>query len=215
MTTVDVAFQNLDGDGLPTQGGDVVLTCEAPHDKAALVERLGKMEHWFPALNYRMTASWRPRFPLVERRRILAHRSSSQPPSPRRDILITTLLIDGREVSFISGHAVNSAWAPFWKRTTFRTERRELWHEWHRALRNAVIDEHRKNRLVVVTIDGNRPGRWRIAGLRVVWKHGPDRVLVSEGIRCLQTWVGPRTGNGRVTHPSIRVRLSIPAPKEK
>lgn len=210
MTTVDVVFQNLDSDGLPTQTGDVVLTCEAPHDKAALVERLGKMEHWFPERNYRMTASWRPRFELVDARRILAHRSSMRPPSPRRDILITTLLIERDEVSFISGHAVNSAWAPFWKRTTFRPERRELWHEWHRALRQAVREEQGKGRHVVVAIDGNRPGRWSLLGMRVVWKHGPDRILVSGGIRCLQTWVGPRTGNGRVTHPSIRVRLALP-----
>jgi len=209
-TTVDVAFQNLDGDGLPTQSGDVVLTCEAPHDKTALTERLHGYENWFPERNYRMTASWRPRLRLVETQRIMAHRSSSRPPSPRRDILVTTLEIGGREVSFISGHAVNSAWAPRWKPTTFRKERRLLWDVWHRKLRNAVIEEHRKGRLVVVAIDGNRPGRWRVAGLLVVWRHGPDRILVSEGIECLQTWVGPRTGNGRVTHPSIRVRLALP-----
>ena len=210
MTAINVVFQNLDGDGLPTQTGDVILTCEAPHDKAALRERLGKLEHWFPERNYRMTASWRPTFNLVETQRILAHRSSTRPPSPRRDILVTTLEIDGHEVSFISGHAVNSAWAPRWKPTTFRKERRVLWDVWHRKLQNAVIAEHAKGRLVVVTIDGNRPGRWRVAGLTVVWRHGPDRVLVSEGIRCIATSVGARTGNGRVTHPSIRVRLALP-----
>ncbi len=188
----------------------MVLTCEAPYNKDALRERLGKMEHWFPEANYRMTASWRPRLELVETRRILAHRSSMRPPSPRRDILVTTLLIGGEEVSFISGHAVNSAWAPLWKRTTFRTERRTLWDVWHRHLRNAVRDELAKGRAVVVTMDGNRPGRWTLPGLRVVWHHGPDRILVSEGIRCLQAWVGPRTGDGRVTHPSIRVRLALP-----
>jgi hypothetical protein len=207
-TIVDVVFQNLDGDGLPTQTGDVVLTCEAPHDKDALRERLGKMEHWFPEKNYRMTASWRPRFRLVEKRRIKVHKASDEPPSPRRDILVTTLDIDG-ETSLISGHAVNSAWAPRWKRTTFRKERRALWLAWRTELEEAINSERAKGRRVVVVIDGNRSGRWHLIGVRVVWKHGPDRILVSEGIECLQTWTGPRTGNGRVTHPSIRVRLAL------
>lgn len=210
MTTVDVVFQNIDGDGLPTQTGDVVFTCEAPVDKTPLVERLGKLEHWFPKKNYRMTASWKARFPLVEKRRITAHGSDSQPPTPRRDILVTTLLVDRREVSFISGHAVNSAWAPRWKPTTFRKERRVLWNKWRHELGKAVREELAKDRAVVVVIDGNRSGFWRIPGLRVVWHHGPDRVLISDGIRCLQTWAGARTGNGRVTHPSIRVRLALP-----
>lgn len=205
----DVVFQNLDGDGLPTQDGDVVLTCEAPYNKSALRERLGHLEHWFPERNYRMTASWRPRFELVETHRITAHRSTTRPPSPRRDILVTTLRIGGHDVSFISGHAVNSAWAPRWKPTTFRKERRALWHAWRVELEEAINEERIKGRDVVVAIDGNRPGRWRLPGVRVVWRHGPDRVLVSDGIRCAQTWVGARTGNGRVTHPSIRVRLAL------
>lgn len=217
MTEITAVFQNIDGDGLPTLLGDVVGTCEAPYDKRRLKRRLRGRTHFFPKKNYRMTASWfEEKTPLIRRRRIKVHASSKRPPTPRRDIIVLTLAVgpNGVPVSFIFGHAVNSAWAPKDIPTSFRRERMELWLEWADMMTEVIRRELNKGRHVVVMADANksRPPNWSfpVDKLRVVWHHGPDRVWVSQGIKMLKSEEGPKTGNGRVTHPSVRVTLEIP-----
>lgn len=208
---LDVVFQNTDGDGLVTLSGDVILTCEASPYKKRHRQKFRGMKHYFPKKNYRMTASWFEEVtPVVRKRCLMVHESGDTPPTPRRDILLLVLTVLNREVAFICGHAVNSAWAPRWKPTSFRRQRRALWWVWYRRVRRLINSQHKAGRPVVLVMDANRQGDWTFPGMTTIYKHGPDRVMVStEALRKNQIdyrgmSVGPKTGNGRVTHHALK-----------
>lgn len=209
-------FQNIDGDGNPTLRGDVVALVEAP-------ENLTRIQRWlFPdhrlvrkEINYRMAA-----FVNTDEVKIdavysfLVHTARSRPPTPRRTWLVIDCTINGVRCRILIGHAINSAWAPLWKPTTYRKRRRALWWKWFDKGGDLVREGHKDGRLVIVLCDGNRSrGNWAFPGTRKRWSHGPDAVFVSEHHKSypllLSREVGPRTGNGRVTHNSLKFALSL------
>lgn len=221
-----LAFQNTDGSDTPSLTGDITATVEAPKDKAPLIRLLGKAyRHYFPEENYRLTTSWRDSiFRLLDgewaERLIPVHGPGHNPPTPRRDISLTKGHLFGWDTAIIVSHAVNSAWAPKWKPTTWRPQRVKLWWKWFRAMRRAINAQLDAGRLVIVLIDGNRPGRWTFPGLRVLWKHGPDRIMIRARHRSrprlvAKPEVGKKVGDGRVTHHSVRLTIELDhAPEE-
>lgn len=216
-------LQNIDGDGLPTLGGDLVAVVEAPHEKRRLWQRIQSYRpvkgldwwHVAPDENYRMAfAALREVFrPSGAPHIVPVHRSGRRPPTPRRDFLVIPGQINGWETTVIIGHAVNSAWAPKWKPTTWRKRRRSLWWAWWNTLVPIVDRHHDRGRLVILFVDGNRPGRWHPPGMVEVHGDGPQRIFVTEDhpskLRVIAKAKGPKTGDGRVTHPSLRVLFEI------
>lgn len=221
-----LAFQNTDGDSVPSLTGDITVTVEAPKDKGPLRRLLGlAFQHYFPAENYRMTTSWREgTIELIEgqwaTRLIPVHGPGRKPPTPRRDLTLVKGHLFGWPVAIIGGHAVNSAWAPAWKPTSWRPERVKLWWKWFRAMRGLVKKMDHAGYLVFVVVDANRPGIWTFPGLRVLFKSGPDRILASARHRSRlrvigRPEIGRKVGDGRVTHHSVRLTLELDrAPKE-
>ena len=222
-----LAFQNTDGDTTPSLTGDITITVEAPRSKGRLRRLLGRrFRHFFPRPNYRMTTSWAESVFSVDegesgRQLIPVHGPShGKPPSPRRDITLVKGTLSGWAAALIGGHAVNSAWAPRWKPTTFRAARRRLWWKWFRKNSEVVKRMHRQNRLVIAAVDGNRMGRWAFPGMVTIFKHGPDRVMVTRrhasALRLAEpVEIGRKVGDGRVTHHSVRLTLELDrSPKE-
>lgn len=221
-----LAFQNTDGDSTPSLTGDITVTVEAPKDKAPLIRLLGRAHrHFFPEANYRMTTSWRESvFRLADGEwaelLIPVHGPGRKPPTPRRDLTVVIGDLFGWDTAVIGGHGVNSAWAPLWKPTSWRLRRVTLWWKWFRTMRQLVRRLTAAGYLVIVAVDANRPGIWTFPGLRVVWKGGPDRILASARHRArphlvAKPEIGPKVGNGRVTHHSVRLTFELDrAPKE-
>lgn len=215
-----IAFQNTDGDTTPSLTGDITATVEAPSDKGPLMQLLGKeYRHFFPEQNYRLTTSWREdAFRLDDgkwaERLIPVHPPGRKPPTPRRDISLVKGELFGWDTAVIVSHAVNSAWAPLWKPTSWRPQRVKLWWKWFRAMRRVINEQLAAGRLVIVLIDGNRPGRWTFPGLRVLWKAGPDRILIRSWHRSrprlvAKPEIGRKVGDGRVTHHSVRLTVEL------
>lgn len=216
-------FQNIDGDGLPTLGGDLVAVVEAPAEKRRLWERIRSFSRvkgigWYTVAdpkNYRMafaalTTVFTPtRDPHIEP----VHKAGRRPPTPRRDFLVIPGQVNGWDTTVIIGHAVNSAWAPRWKPTTFRKRRRSLWWAWWNTLLPILARHHARGRVVILLVDGNRPGKWAPPGMVEVAGDGPQRIFVTKNhpsnVRVVSVQHGPHTGDGRVTHGSLRVVFEI------
>lgn len=219
-----LVFQNIDGDGLPTLGGDIVGTVESPKDKGRLVQRIRSFHprargiEWrfaFPTQNYRMALAWLNGVFKADRppHIVPVHGAGRRPPTPRRDFLVQTGDLNGWPTTLIEGHAVNSAWAPKRKPTTWRKRRRALWWAWWNVLVALLERHHNADRLVILVVDGNRPGKYAPPGMVEVAGDGPQRIFVTKDhpsrLRVVSQQKGPHTGDGRVTHPSHRIVFEI------
>jgi hypothetical protein len=209
-------FHNIDGDGIPTQRGDVVALVEAPQQMRRLVEGMFPNHRLIrKQMNYRMAAFVNTDEVVIERvYSILVHKAHSKPATPRRTWLVIDCKINGVRCRILIGHAINSAWAPLWKPTSYRKRRKVLWWKWFNKGAELVREGHRDDRLVIVLCDGNRSrGSWAFPGTRQRWEHGPDVVFVTDHHPSLplllDRHVGPKTGNGRVTHNSLKFDLSL------
>lgn len=219
---VTVVFQNIDGDGVPTQVGDIVALVECPEDLSR-IHRWSLPDHRLirEEMNYRVAAFVDERVVKhIHVKSVLVHKSRSRPRSPRRTLLVIDCEIYGVRVRIIIGHAVNSAWAPWWKPTTYRKARRALWNTWDRHVTQQVEEGHDEDRLVFVLADANRArGRWGFKRMIRRISHGPD-VVFSSAVHphaplVGREEIGAKTGNGRVTHNSIKfpVVFFLPDPK--
>lgn len=209
-------FQNIDGDGVPTLGGDFVALVECPEDMSRIAKwsfpdhRLVRAE-----MNYRVAAFVNTkRVKIHSVHSVLVHKATSKPPSPRRTLLIIDCEIDGIRLRVIIGHAINSAWAPLWKPTTYRKVRRGKWSQWYRHVNQAIEEGHEEKRVVLLLADANRArGKWGFKRMDREISHGPDIVDVSavhpSNPMVINRMFGPKTGNGRVTHASIKFALSL------
>ncbi len=215
-------LQNIDGDGVPTLSGDFVALVECPED-------MSRITKWsFPdhklireEMNYRVAALVNTKRVKITRvSSVLVHKAGRKPPTPRRTLLVIDCEIDGVRMRVIIGHAINSAWAPFWLPTTYRKGRRLKWEQWYRHVVQEVDEGHEDGRVVLLLADANRSrGKWGVRRLVREISHGPDVVFVTEvhpnNPMVLHHKFGPKTGNGRVTHASIKFTLSLwkPGPR--
>ncbi len=205
-------FQNIDGDGLPTQTGDFVAVVEAPKNKRDLFNRMVTHDMLTVDMNYRMCAFLRKHQKglLIEKvSSVLVHEAQQRPGTPRRSFMIVDGTLWGWPVRIVIGHAINSAWRSLLIPTTWLTTRRKLWNEWHDKGTKIVNDGHDEDRLVIMLCDGNRAGgQWSFPGMVNSISHGPDEVFMSRHHKSnpkivTPPRIGARTGNGRVTHASI------------
>lgn len=215
-TETSFVFQNVDGDGAPTQTGDIVALVECPRH----LDRIWKWvlpnhKPYRPEMNYRMAAFIKPgAVGKVDMSSIFVHASSRRPPTPRRTWLKIDTEIGGWPTRILIGHAVNSAWRPKWVPTTYRAARVRLWNRWFEVGQSLVAQGHEQDRLVIVLCDGNRArGQWKFRGTRNAWSEGTDEVFISQTHPALPMIIskhaGAKTGNGRVTHRSMKFVLSL------
>ena len=215
-TETSFVFQNIDGDGAPTQVGDIVALVECPRH----LDRIWKwgLPNHVPhraEVNYRVAVFTKPEaVGKVKMRSVLVHHAMRRPPTPRRTWLVLDTTIDVWEVRILVGHAVNSAWRPKYVPTTFREIRQRLWKRWFEVGQGLVDQGHDQGRLVIVLCDGNRArGQWKFRGTRNAWSEGTDEVFVSQRHPAdpliLRKHAGAKTGNGRVTHKSMKFFLSL------
>lgn len=219
FTTEDYVYHNIDGNGTPTQTGGVVGLSEVDHPF--------RLRAYFRRKNMKMrkagknVAALDGRYAILETHKILLHRSGlfygRRRFSPTRYLLLIVAydkLLD-EEIVIAVTHLIDSAFE-----NGSEPLRMQLWKQSARIIERNLSLHHEHGRRIVLMLDANAGPRdiAQELGLKdfmrdiaMPRKGEPrlDRILATRDIVPLEVTTGPHTGNGRHTHPSLRVRAKL------
>lgn len=215
MTVLTVVSQNVDHDG-PAPRATLVLTQES---SVAIVR--GSLPGYRVEVghNPQLVTAWTYGIGFQRAYTVPIHPSGQAMGrhfadgfTPRRDLFVTEH--NGPTTGLwasVNTHWINSAWAPLWKRTSYRRARRQLWRVALKVLRATLRSLHARGFVVILGGDLNRLGRWRIPGMRDVFGHGLGRIWItrSKRIKAVSTHLGAKVGDGRVTHRANHATLLL------
>lgn len=215
----DFVYHNIDGNGRPTQFGGVVGLSE--------VDRPFQLRRYFAKKNMKMrkagknVAALDGRYSILETHKIRLHRSGAfykrRHFSPTRYLLLIVAYdkLRDKEIVIAVTHLIDSAFEH-----GADALRMQLWKQSARTIERVLTLHHEHGRSIVLMLDANAGPRdiAQELGLKpfmrdiaMPHKGEPrlDRILATKDITPIEVTTGAHTGNGRHTHPSLRVRAKL------